>query len=95
MTHNGLNRAGIELGGPTAHLGVAKAVEREARLPRLRSSATQHVPVGSSRLSERTNAELAALEDLGRLLASLPRQPGKVTRREAAGRMGASMEHKG
>ncbi len=38
---------------------------------------------------------VAALEDLGRLLASLPRQPGKVTRREAAGRMGASMEHKG
>jgi len=36
---------------------------------------------------------VAALEDLGRLLATLPRQPGNVSRREAAGRMGRPTLH--
>ena len=46
-------------------LGIAEAVEREARLPALRASLPEHVRVGRARRAQRPDAELVVLDHLG------------------------------
>src|SRR5581483_5813119 len=72
--------AGPELAGPTVHLDVPEAVEREARLPGFRRlAATERVLVGGSGQAEGPGAKLAVLEHLG--VAQRHRLAGLTARR--------------
>ncbi len=54
----------LQVARPAVHLGVAVAVDREARLPRLRSPATEVVDVGGRGGAERACVELTVLQHL-------------------------------
>ena len=56
---------GVELARPAADLDVAEAVERERRLPRLRTVAAQRVVVGRLGVAQRAVGGLTVFEHLG------------------------------
>src|SRR4051812_47344631 len=76
MADDGLDVILPQFTGPAVDLRVAKAVEGEAWLPHFDAVAAERIAVGRRGLPQRTDAQLAVLEDLrvpqGDRLAALP-----------------------